>query len=280
MPRDKRLYMTFPIDFWTHPKVSRLSDAAFRAFVESNGHSRMIESDGHIEAEDAEFMWQPDVLAELLRSHPTRPLMLRNGDEYVLRDYAEHQFTKADRDALTEKKSRAGKASAESRERARVQQVLNTTQQEPTGIEIGIGEEIGEREELKDSSSDADASDPEGDPEAIYTDGVKELCDLLAEKVRANGHTVNTVGKTWWQACERLIRIDGYSLEQIAWMIHWCTADEFWAGNIRSMSKMREKFSQMKAQAMRGKKPSSSKPTPTDRIAAILAIGEQGEVEA
>lgn len=115
MPRDKRLYMTFPIDFWTHPKVSRLSDAAFRAFVESNGHSRMIESDGRIEAEDAEFMWKPEILAELLRSHPTRPLMLREGDAYVLRDYAQHQFTKADRDGLSERRREAGKAGAAKR---------------------------------------------------------------------------------------------------------------------------------------------------------------------
>lgn len=126
------------------------------------------------------------------------------------------------------------------------------------------------------TTSDAEASDPA----AIYTDGVKDLCNLLAEKVRENGHTVGTVGKTWWQACERLIRIDGYTVEQIEWMIRWSTADEFWAANIQSMSTLRKKFSQMKLQATRNRKPSSSRPTPTDRIAAILAIGEQEGIEA
>lgn len=205
MPRDKRLYMTFPIDFWTHPKVTRLSDAAFRAFVESNGHSRMIESDGRIEAEDAEFMWKPEVLDELLKSHPTRPLMLREGDEYVLRDYAEHQFTKADRDALTEKKSRAGRASAASRERARAEQVLNTTQQEPTGIGIGIGEEIGigEREE---PLSDADASDrgtlipSDWRPNQTHIDKARSLhLDVKTEyqKFRASAETKQRRLKNW-----------------------------------------------------------------------------------
>lgn len=136
MPRDKRLYMTFPIDFWTHPKVSRLSDAAFRAFVESNGHSRMIESDGHIEAEDAEFMWDASALQDLCKSHPTRPLMFREGETYILRDYAEHQFTKADRDGLSEKRRKA----AETRwSNASAEQVHSKPVQEDAEIRKGIG---------------------------------------------------------------------------------------------------------------------------------------------
>lgn len=110
MPKDQRLYMTFPIDFWTHPKVARLSDAEFRVFVEMNGHSRMIDSDGRVEVEDAEFMWDASALQNLAKSHPTRPLVFRDGDSYVLRDYAEHQMTKADRDALTEKRRKAAEA--------------------------------------------------------------------------------------------------------------------------------------------------------------------------
>lgn len=252
MPRDKRLYMTFPIDFWTHPKVSRLSDAAFRAFVESNGHSRMIESDGRIEAEDAEFMWQPDVLAELLRSHPTRPLMLRNGDEYVLRDYAEHQFTKADRDALTEKKSRAGKASAESRERARVQQVLNTTQQEPTGI--GIGEEIGigEREE---PLSDAGASDRHG--------------SLIPESWRPNQSHIDKAKSLHLDVKAEYQRFRSSAESKQRRLKNWNTGFTNWLRKAAEFNTQRQ-----------GRPALSSRPSPSDRIAAILAIGEQGEIEA
>lgn len=35
MPRDRRLYMTVPIDFWQHPKIAPLSDAAFRLWMRS-----------------------------------------------------------------------------------------------------------------------------------------------------------------------------------------------------------------------------------------------------
>lgn len=155
MPRDQRLFMTFPIDFWTHPKVSRLSDAAFRAFVEANGHSRMRETDGLLEADDAEFLWKPEVLSELVQSHPSRPLMVRTDDgEYLLRDYAEHQFTKADRDALSEKRANAGRLGGKAR--ASAKQVLSKTEQSQT--EIGIEQEIEEKREASSSAKRPSAS--------------------------------------------------------------------------------------------------------------------------
>lgn len=129
--------MTFPIDFWKHEKVRRLSDAAFRAFVEMNGHSRERETDGVIGVEDAEFIWDASALQELCKSHPTRPLLYMDAETYVLRDYAEHQFTKADRDDLSEKRRKA----AEKRwSNASAEQVQSKPMQ--ADAEIGIGKEI------------------------------------------------------------------------------------------------------------------------------------------
>jgi len=102
VPRDERLYQTYPIDFHRHPKVTRLSDAAFRAFVAMNGEARIANNDGQFDAVDAEFMWDAAVLAELVMSHPTRPLVMRVDNQYVIRDYSEHQLTNADRERLAE----------------------------------------------------------------------------------------------------------------------------------------------------------------------------------
>lgn len=136
MPRDQRLYMTFPIDFWKHEKVRRLSDAAFRAFVEANGHSRERETDGVIEVDDAEFIWDASALQELCKSHPTRPLLYNDGESYVIRDYAEHQFTKADRDDLSQKR----RAAAEKRwSNASAEQVQSKPVQPDAEIGKGIG---------------------------------------------------------------------------------------------------------------------------------------------
>lgn len=98
MPRDSRLYMTFPNDIHRHPRISRLDPAVRWAFIEMNGEARIADNDGVFPAEDAEFTWGKEILAELVGSHPTRPLVLHVGDTYVIRDYAEHQETRAARE--------------------------------------------------------------------------------------------------------------------------------------------------------------------------------------
>lgn len=124
---------------------------------------------------------------------------------------------------------------------------------------------------LSTSPSDADASDA-----GKYSDEVKELCELLAAAVRANGHKVNVVGAKWWAACERLMRLDGYSAEQIAIIIRWSTADEFWSANIRSMPTLREKFSQLKAR--RNQQLEKQKSGPRRLTNAEMALAEYQEI--
>lgn len=106
-----------------------------------------------------------------------------------------------------------------------------------------------------------------------YSDEVVRLCELLADEVRANGHRVGVVGVKWWAACDRLMRLDGYTVEQVEWMIRWATADEFWAANIRSMPTLREKFSTLVAQAKRKAGRAAAQPSHADRADAVLRMG-------
>lgn len=103
MPKDKRLFMTFPIDFADHPKVARLSDAAFRAFVEMNGYCRQQDTDGYIDMIVAKRRWKLKSIKELLDSDPDRPLLLEQDDRYLLRSYADHQETRESREARLER---------------------------------------------------------------------------------------------------------------------------------------------------------------------------------
>ena len=103
MPKDKRLYMTLTIEFPEHPKVEPLSDAAFRAFIEMNCYSRRVDSDGVIPIAVADRRWSKRVLRELVESDQTKPLVIKTEAAYVIREYAEHQETKASRADRTEK---------------------------------------------------------------------------------------------------------------------------------------------------------------------------------
>ena len=109
MPRDSRLYMTFPIDFHRHPKLQKLPVDVRWTFVEMNGEARLADNDGTFDEDDAEFMWPLEHLDALVRSHPTRPLVLHENGCYVIRDYAEHQETRASREERSRRNTENGR---------------------------------------------------------------------------------------------------------------------------------------------------------------------------
>lgn len=127
MPRDPRLYMTFPNDFHRHPKLRKLPPEVRWTFVEMNGEARIADNDGIFTHEDAEFEWSLEHLALLVSSHPTRPLVVKTDTHYVIRDYAEHQQTKAEREALSAKRSAAGRKGGKAKPSAK--QVLSNGEQ-------------------------------------------------------------------------------------------------------------------------------------------------------
>ncbi|QYF98482.1 helix-turn-helix domain-containing protein [Microbacterium sp. PAMC21962] len=122
---------------------------------------------------------------------------------------------------------------------------------------------------------DVYTSDVASDDLPKYSSEIIRLCDLLASHVRANGHKVGVVGETWHAACDRLIRLDGYTVEQVEWMIRWATADEFWAANIRSMPTLREKFSTLVLQAKR-----KAQQSPTHRASSVIDMGRRLQQQA
>lgn len=127
-----------------------------------------------------------------------------------------------------------------------------------------------EEEPVEEEKSDlaSEALPPMASPDVV------RLCELLAEKVRANGHKVGAVGVTWWAACDRLMRLDHYTPQQIEWMIHWSTSDEFWAANIQSMPTLRAKFSKMVLDAKRAAK-QQQQASPGARASNVVEMGRR-----
>ncbi|MBD1541039.1 hypothetical protein G9E11_01960 [Arthrobacter sp. IA7] len=103
------------------------------------------------------------------------------------------------------------------------------------------------------TSSKEDTSSSEISDEIPRPD-VEELLDLLDSCLEANGSKRPSRNKKNRDAARLLLDRDGYDVKQVSWMIRWATSDEFWRGNILSMSKLREKFDQLKAKAGVGAK--------------------------
>ncbi|MBK0419986.1 hypothetical protein JD276_13190 [Leucobacter sp. CSA1] len=101
MAKDKRLFTQIVVDFHRHPKITRLPVEVRWTFIEMLGEARIADNDGVFASEDAEFMWPLAHLEALLGSHPSRPLLVKDDAGcYVIRDYAEHQQTRAEREEL------------------------------------------------------------------------------------------------------------------------------------------------------------------------------------
>jgi hypothetical protein len=190
MPRDKRLYMTFPIDFHRHPKLLRLPVEVRWTFVEMNGEARIADNDGVFEADEAEFMWPVDHLAALCASHPSRPLVVRAGSTYVIRDYAEHQLTHEDRERLAEV-SRANGAKG-----GRPRKNPDETQTKPSRVANGTQTEPGLTQPFAESKSKSETEknltdmghDTQSSPDLTSArGGLDEVSEIVVQKARNAG---------------------------------------------------------------------------------------------
>lgn len=95
------------------------------------------------------------------------------------------------------------------------------------------------------------------------------LCAMLADRIEANGSKRPSVTKKWLDAARLMVERDGRTVQQVANMIEWCQRDGcWWRSNILSMPKLREKYDQMRLQAMRGQEQTGRNP------AAAVAAGQ------
>lgn len=94
MPKDKRYYITFTVEFPHHPKIAILSDKAFRCLHEAIAHSRELQTDGFLARRYALGRWGAETLAELCSNDDENPSLIEDAKGWKIHDYAEHQDTK------------------------------------------------------------------------------------------------------------------------------------------------------------------------------------------
>lgn len=98
-------------------------------------------------------------------------------------------------------------------------------------------------------------------PDDDFTPEVRDLCHLLSNLIHKNTGRKPKVTKAWLTACRRMIELDKIEPQQIAGAIEWSQKDEFWAANIMSMSKLREKYPTLLLQARRKNAAAGRRPT-------------------
>lgn len=108
MAKDQRLYAKLTLDFADNEKILPLSHAAFRCLIEATLWSRKRMSDGVLARRFAVAKWGLDVLQELSTNDPEKPSLIETETGWAIRDFAEHQDTKAEIEARQERNRLAG----------------------------------------------------------------------------------------------------------------------------------------------------------------------------
>ena len=100
------------------------------------------------------------------------------------------------------------------------------------------------------------------------------LCEHLADRIEANGSKRPTITRRWRDAARLMLDNDGRTEQQITAAIDWCQKNEFWRANILSMPKLREKYDQLRLEAMRVNG-NGRKSTTTDRVQQATEAGRR-----
>lgn len=88
---------------------------------------------------------------------------------------------------------------------------------------------------------------------------VEQICTAVADHAESQIGKRPTVTKKWRDSARLLIDRDGFSLEQAMLIIRWVNSHDFWAANILSAPKLREKFPNLVAQSRRDSAPKLDK---------------------
>lgn len=107
--KDRRLYGKMTIGYTNHRKIFPLSDAAFRCWHEALDYCRDQQTDGLLARRYALARWSPESLRELCENDPEKPSLIEREDGWYIRDYTDHNDSKAEIEARSERNRQAGK---------------------------------------------------------------------------------------------------------------------------------------------------------------------------
>lgn len=130
-------YAVIEHSLYDNPKIVGLSCEAFRAYVEGILYSGKNLTDGFLDERIVARMWGTQVAEELTTNDPVNPSWERVEGGWQIYGFCERQNTKADVDAMRERKSAAGKASAAKRKQEAYKKA--TELQQPVEQKLNTG---------------------------------------------------------------------------------------------------------------------------------------------
>lgn len=108
-----------------------------------------------------------------------------------------------------------------------------------------------EAEKEKEREKEKESRAPKDAPPAREILDAKRVADHLAQKIISYNPNAKPKADGWIDDIEKAIRLDNRSPDDLIGIIDWIyTGDMFWAGNILSGKKLREKYDQINTQRL------------------------------
>lgn len=204
--KDDRLFIRLDIDYADHPKVVRLSDAAFRAHIELMLYARKYLTDGFIPKRVANRVGFESV-SELLTNDPERPSLIElEGGDYMLHGFTDMNQSREEVEEAKRRNSRNGARGGRPKKRKETQSVSESVSQSQTDsgtqkkaeIEIEIEKEV--IPPISPPEGDAASSKPprKKQPAEEYTSEFEAFWAIYPKKVDKR-----VAFKAWKNALDR-----------------------------------------------------------------------------
>ena len=189
---------------------------------------------------------------------------------YMIHDYLEQQPSREDVLRRREQAAEAGRKGGKAKRIAKrtASETLSETLSEPSsGAEANRRAEVEAESKpgpdpVPDPVEDQDQTrlDPPGRDPDVSRDA-RDLTREFAQAVKANGHPVpqpeRKAHREWLVEMDRLLRIgppgwdgDPPPPDEVCQVIAWCAADDFERANVRSVPKLRARYSQLRLKAL------------------------------
>ena len=145
MAKDARIFVKLTTCFPENPKILPLSDAAFRCLVEAVCWSREHLTDGFLAKRLALARWSLETLQELCLNDVSKPSLIEMENGWFIRDFTEHQDTKADVHERRERAIAAGRMGGLAKAKHTAKRTAKRTASKP--LSQTLSKNVAEEEE-------------------------------------------------------------------------------------------------------------------------------------
>ena len=235
-----QLFARLALDYFDHPKIMSLSAEAIVAHLEMIVYSRKYGTDGAIPMRFA-MRFANHVLDELANNDPEKPSIIRNDDGTVtIYGYSDMQETSDQIEKRRQARRDAGRVGASAR-----WQTDGKSHSKSHGKPDGKsnGKKMAETETETETYITSGSSGEETRPDIL------EILDHLDARLEDNSLKKPNRVKSNIDAARRLLDRDGHTVDEVKRIIDYAQSTEFWIPNVRSMSKLREKWDTLSSQA-------------------------------